>query len=92
MIAEASANVASVHPLDCPITDHSVGLDLSDRREFVLSLVRVARARLQLAILDLDHIGLALKCGVIHPAQAVAMLRDMGEGDFPYPPDVEIAA
>jgi len=76
--------------LDCPITDRSAGLDLPDRAEFVLSLVRVARARMQLAILDLDHIGLAVKFGVIHPAQAVAMLRDMGADDFPYPPDVSL--
>jgi hypothetical protein len=92
MIVEASANVAPVRPLDCPMTDHSVGLDLNDRREFVLSLVRVARARMQVAIQDLDHIGLAFKCGVIHPAQAVAMLREMGVDEFPYPPDVTLEA
>jgi hypothetical protein len=81
-------------PLDCPLTDHSVGLKNHDRKEYVLSLVRVARARCQLTVHDLDHIGLALKCGVIDPAQAVAMLRQIGADELALavPPSVSLEA
>jgi hypothetical protein len=80
--------------LDCPLTDPSVGLTDHDRREYVLALVRVARARCQLTMHDLDHIGLALKHGVIDPTQAGAMLRELGADELALaiPPDIKLGA
>jgi hypothetical protein len=69
-------------PLDCPLTDPSVVLKKDERKEYVLQLVRIARARCQLTILDLDHIGLGLKYGLMGPAQAVAMLRQIGADEL----------
>jgi hypothetical protein len=68
--------------LDCPLTDPSVVLKKDERQEYVLQLIRIARARCQVTILDLDYIGLALKYGVIGPAQAVAMLRQIGADEL----------
>lgn len=68
--------------LDCVLTDPSVRLKQDERREYILQLVRIARLRCQTTIADLDHIGLALKYGVIEPAQAVAMLRQIGADEL----------
>jgi hypothetical protein len=68
--------------LDCVLNDPSVRLKQDERREYVLQLVRIARLRCQTTIADLDHIGLALKYGVIEPAQAVAMLRQIGADEL----------
>lgn len=68
--------------LDCVLNDPSVRLKQDERREYVLQLVRIARLRCQTTIADLDHIGLALKHGMIEPAQAVAMLRQIGADEL----------
>jgi hypothetical protein len=80
--------------LDCPLTDSSPKLQADQRREYILALIRVARARCQVTVHDLDHIGLALKCGVISPAQAVAMLREIGADEMALriPPEVKLGA
>jgi hypothetical protein len=80
--------------LDCALTDHSVGLKHHDRREYVLSFIRVARARCQVTISDLDSIGLALRYDLISAAQAVAMMRELGayELALAIPPDIKLGA
>jgi hypothetical protein len=80
--------------LDCVLTDPSVALKGEQRREFVLSMIRVVRARAQLTVHDVDFIGCGLKDGVISPAQAVLMLRELGVDDLTLriPPDVTLGA
>jgi hypothetical protein len=80
--------------LDCVLTDPSVTLKQDERREYVLQLVRIARLRCQTTIADLDHIGLALKYGIIGPAQAVAMLRQIGADELALatPPQITLGA
>ena len=53
-----------------------------NHREFVLAEMRCTRARLQVAILDVDSIGLALNCNVITPDMAVEFLWGSDAWDY----------
>jgi hypothetical protein len=46
--------------------------------DFLLAVLRVERARLSTIIADVDALGLALKGGLISPAQCVAHMHDLG--------------
>jgi predicted RNA-binding protein associated with RNAse of E/G family len=46
--------------------------------DFLLAVLRVERARLSTILADVDALGLALKGGLISPAQCVAHMHDLG--------------
>jgi hypothetical protein len=47
-------------------------------KDYVLTALRSARLQAQQLMLEIDHIGLALRHNIIGPEQAIAMACDIG--------------
>jgi hypothetical protein len=60
--------------------------------EFLIALLRAARVRAQLAVLEIDSIGMAVKENLIDTETALAWLDDVHALRFLTPPDTEAAA
>ena len=60
-------------------------------REVLLALLRAARARAQLAVLEIDSLGLAVRAELIDTETALAWLDDVHELRFLVAPDSETA-
>jgi hypothetical protein len=61
-------------------------------RKLIIAHLRCARARAQLAVLEIDAIGLALKADVIGIDEALRWLDDVDALRFLLPPEQEAAA
>jgi hypothetical protein len=48
----------------------------ADRREYLLAELRAAHVRARLWQADIEALGVALRGGLIHPEQALALLHD----------------
>jgi hypothetical protein len=62
-----------------------------DYRAYVLAELRCARKRAQLALNEIDRIGMALKGGVIDSDTALEWLAETGTLEFLHPETEEVA-
>ena len=58
-------------------------------REYLLAHLRAGRARAQLAVCELDCIGVALKAGLIDTSQALAWADEVSALRFLLPPPAD---
>ena len=68
------------------------GTQASITPEYLLAHLRAARVRAQLAVCEIDSIGLALKSQLIDSDQALAWLEDVDALRFLLAPESEAAA